>query len=578
MHHSVVLLFCVLSFPVVSGQIGATFGNGIAGIPICPQGSVVLNYTLTPGATHGVLHHFWATGAQHWIDMIHMEYYIDGEQNASIVFQPSFMCGLAFPTLVNNTYIYQAGELCGKNAPVGGWYNTFPIPFSKSVLVLARSPDTKCLGGYINVRGTENLPVVLPGSGIPLPSTARLSLQKNNWAVRQPQEFIPIASLPAGTKGMMFQTTFAVETAPVGGDQAGGGYIEGCWSFYRQHNESYPGLVVGTGVEDYFDSAYYFGGDSMIHRGLLFSSPLSGLTYFDRSNGIERISAYRFHNADPLVFTDGGSLVWRVGCGPNPDEAQETKCGNPVPTANGPLPPAPPPIPPPPSGNNPSPPPPPVPSSACADGTCDGFCKTQNSKSIQACAATWDGEKNLTAPKTGKKCGGSLGPCDSPADACGEGWEICLSPASKQTPDQFRNIMTAEECANGDPRMWVNGMSHSNPKWEHIPPPCPPNTQNVTNTCLGSGLWGCEPVCCGQECVVPSCPDFLWTKNTRIHIAMGSGCCAELNIVQTKIAGVMCCNTGNSVADVPNNKETVSEPMRSLTPINFTSYGWVYTW
>ena len=51
-------------------------------------------------------------------------------------------------------------------------------------------------------------------------------------------------------------STLSVETQPVGGDKAGGGYIEGCWNFFRSANESYPGLVVGTGVEDYFDSGY----------------------------------------------------------------------------------------------------------------------------------------------------------------------------------------------------------------------------------------------------------------------------------------------------------------------------------
>ena len=43
---------------------------------------------------------------------------------------------------------------------------------------------------------------------------------------------------------------------PVGGAAAGGGYIEGCWNLFRSSAEAYPGLVVGTGVEDYFDSGH----------------------------------------------------------------------------------------------------------------------------------------------------------------------------------------------------------------------------------------------------------------------------------------------------------------------------------
>jgi hypothetical protein len=37
---------------------GPSFGTGLAGIPICQQPRVVLNYTLSSGANHGVLHHF----------------------------------------------------------------------------------------------------------------------------------------------------------------------------------------------------------------------------------------------------------------------------------------------------------------------------------------------------------------------------------------------------------------------------------------------------------------------------------------------------------------------------------------
>ena len=35
--------------------------------------------------------------------------------------------------------------------------------------------------------------------------------------------------------------------------------MEGCVYLYRNHTETYPGLVVGTGAEDYFDSSYGFG-------------------------------------------------------------------------------------------------------------------------------------------------------------------------------------------------------------------------------------------------------------------------------------------------------------------------------
>jgi hypothetical protein len=152
-------------------------------------------------------------------------------------------------------------------------------------------------------------------------------LQKNPIAVRQPLEYVPIAELPKGQKGMVFFVSWAVESKPVGGPSAGGGYIEGCWQFYRAADEKFPGLVVGTGVEDYFDSAYYFGADSG-DGGIPFQTPFNGLTQFERTtDGYERISAYRFHNTDPLVMSDGGKLQWRVGA---KGDAGTTKCGNPV--------------------------------------------------------------------------------------------------------------------------------------------------------------------------------------------------------------------------------------------------------
>ena len=56
----------------------------------------------------------------------------------------------------------------------------------------------------------------------------------------------------------------------------------------------------------------------------------------------ERISAYRFHTADPLVYNGGGKLLWWVGqCKPLDQQPVAgtdvlTKCGNPYPpTAEG---------------------------------------------------------------------------------------------------------------------------------------------------------------------------------------------------------------------------------------------------
>lgn len=234
-------------------MLGATLGNGLAGVPICGRDhppSVVVNETL-PAGSHAVAHHFWATGRQYSIDRMWVEYFIDGESKPSIAFQPSMMCGLAFPTRIAHDYEYAAGGLCGKSAPVGGWWNTFPIPFYTSLIVTVRADAVDgagCFGGYVNIRATPGLPLILPQSGVPLPMGTLLHLQRNAFAVRQPYEFVPVASLERGQQGLIMMTSWAVEARPVGGAAKGGGYIEGCWNLHRRANESYPGLVVGTGV------------------------------------------------------------------------------------------------------------------------------------------------------------------------------------------------------------------------------------------------------------------------------------------------------------------------------------------
>ena len=249
-------------------------------------------------------------------------------------------CGVAFPYAFYEAQprqggsLYSAGSLCGKNAAVGGFWHDFPIPFSKSVVVSVQPgpSDGKCVWGYMNVHGTENLPMSLPGSSIPIPPTARMQMQRNDLALRQPLEYVHLLDVPAGQSGLVFQTSFAVESRPVGGPDVGAGYIEGCFQFYPTAKTPFPGMVVGTGVEDFFDSAFYFG--AATHFGAQpFAGAQTGLTFFNRSNssGYERISGYRFHINDPLAFTSGGKMLWKVGGADfmNGTNGKVTKCGSP---------------------------------------------------------------------------------------------------------------------------------------------------------------------------------------------------------------------------------------------------------
>ena len=64
-------------------------------------------------------------------------------------------------------------------------------------------------------------------------------------------------------------------------------------------------------------SAYYFNAGP-------FHGPNSGLTHINASKSPVTLSAYRFHIADPLVFSDGFKLVWRNGDATDP--ATGLKC------------------------------------------------------------------------------------------------------------------------------------------------------------------------------------------------------------------------------------------------------------
>ena len=86
-----------------------------------------------------------------------------------------------------------------------------------------------------------------------MPPNARLQLQRIDNVTYAPLDLVPLVTLPRGYAGLLYMTTLATQTTP-----AGNNYIEGCWHLFPSANATWPGVVLGTGVEDYFDSAYWF--------------------------------------------------------------------------------------------------------------------------------------------------------------------------------------------------------------------------------------------------------------------------------------------------------------------------------
>jgi gamma-glutamyl hercynylcysteine S-oxide synthase len=182
----------------------------------------------------------------------------------------------------------------------------------------------------------------------------------------------------------------------------------------------------------------------------------------------------------------------------------------------------------------PIPPPPPEPPSGCADGTCDAFCQHSD---IQGCAATLLAPVSMRTAATGKACGGELGPCNAPSDACAPGWRLCLSDFTNPSlsADGFRARMTAEQCASDDGGKYIAAMSHGDPTWAP-PGSCPSSPNSNDNGCQSTG-WGSEAICCGSECVLAGCANDLWVDKTLIYDDQKHGCGNVFSVSD----GFLCC-------------------------------------
>jgi hypothetical protein len=105
----------------------------------------------------------------------------------------------------------------------------------------------------------------LPGA------SARLALHKIEQKLYQPLEWVPLLDLPTGD-GLVFQTTLAVTSGNLN-------FLEACYHLHTPHAAPFPGVVLSTGTEDYFDSAYYFDGGP-------FRFPNAGLTHLDQGTAV----------------------------------------------------------------------------------------------------------------------------------------------------------------------------------------------------------------------------------------------------------------------------------------------------
>jgi len=292
-------VLCGGSYPTVQricrcdapSKSDTTFGTGLSAGAITQDEQWIFQHFVAPGDV-GVMTHFWFTIGNPNGDGVLVSYYIDGEETPSIEFSPSLACGVGF----NDTQAPWGNKWFGKGANDNSYFWNYRVPFQKSIAITARHTSGSYGGFYMIVRGSTN--VNMQFGGVAIPSTAKLNLFKTN-ALHQALDWVTLASVPSGMSGVMVMHTLSV----LSGDE---NFMEGCYHMYSRPGQGFPGTVISTGTEDYFDSGWYFNAGP-------FHIDTAGLTHFVNQNNNVQLSAYRVHEADPLTFNDGFQFVWRVG-------------------------------------------------------------------------------------------------------------------------------------------------------------------------------------------------------------------------------------------------------------------------
>jgi hypothetical protein len=238
----------------------------------------------------GCLTHFWFGGNFKGVEDTRIRYYVDGEETASIDMDLYMGHGIGF----NDNRAPWSNRHMGKIGKRNGVFNNYRIPFGKSVRVTAQraadAEDNKPIWWII--RGVENGRVTIGGEK--LPETARLKLVRNEGLEVGPLKEFDLFDLPGS--GAVYQVAIAAEGLEDGGIT----YLEACIRAYK--GGSKEPVMISSGLEDYFLGTYYF------DTGF-FHSDTAGLTHLDPKK--KTFSAYRFHDDDPIHFSNGLRMTCR---------------------------------------------------------------------------------------------------------------------------------------------------------------------------------------------------------------------------------------------------------------------------
>jgi len=296
---SFIILTLALFPPPASGAPAlATFSAGIAESKLNATEQTLLNYTAV-GAAGGALTYFWITGGPPVAQAV-IRMFVDGEALPSLAFEPAKAAGMGF---LNASHAGDRdlppwgsrwmGSL-GRNA----YHLTFRVPFMRSLRITFQAGAAGGCAVWLQARGSEGLALDHMIPGVTLPPTARLVLQARELVAYRALDYMTIADVPRGTSGAVFlSTVWWTSLSP--------NTIEGCWRAFTPRDAAFPGLQLSTGWEDYYAASWGFAAGP-------FTTSLAGNTFYT-SPGNLQVSAYRFHDLDPLFFSDGLKLVMRNG-------------------------------------------------------------------------------------------------------------------------------------------------------------------------------------------------------------------------------------------------------------------------
>jgi hypothetical protein len=253
-------------------------------------------HELLQHAGKGCLTHQWFGADWPGYEKTRIRVYVDGEQTPSIDMELGLGHGYGF---ADDAAPWGTARI-GKTGHPSGIYNTYPIPFGKSVRVTAQLGDGVKADPpfWWIIRGTENLPVRL--AGVRLPPTARLKLHKLVKYTAKPLEEFDLCDVKGA--GALYQVTMAAKGLRDSGGWMSLSYMEACMRAY--FDGAKEPTLLSSGLEDYFLGTYYF------NRGKYYT-PVAGLTHLNTQD--RTFSAYRFHDEDPVFFQKGLRLTCRCG-------------------------------------------------------------------------------------------------------------------------------------------------------------------------------------------------------------------------------------------------------------------------